>query len=105
MEQKHLNTFFVIVSAVASVVFTVVTLTDRVTQKKVEKIRFDKNEIVRIDSLLDAREKKVLDSLTVVINSLRSQDARLNDFNFKIRKQNEKLDHIYSSIHIDRPDF
>jgi hypothetical protein len=104
MNSPQLSTALLLI-IVGCVVFTLVNSMLPHETKVVQQIKFDRDELVRIDSLLDIREKKVLDSVAVVIDALKSQDKRLNDFNTKIRKQNEKLDKIYSGIDIDRPDF
>jgi hypothetical protein len=104
MKGQTINTVVLYVIAIVSIFLLVNSFTPN-KEIKVQQINTERLDIVRLDSLLDAHERKILDSMHIVINKLERQDSRLTDFNYKMKKQNEKLDRIYSGIDVTRPDW
>lgn len=66
----------------------------------------EKVEIVKLDSLHNARFKILIDSLQKTSDRLRARDLQLDKFNTQLRTQNAKLEKIYNSLPvIERPNF
>lgn len=68
-------------------------------------IRLEKESLMTLDSLQGLREEAFLDSMHSVIGKLEVKDKSLTEFNRLIKIQNEKLDKLYRSVPVDRPEF
>lgn len=73
---------------------------------EIERLKKNSEEIVNWDSIISANERKLLDSIGRVSESLSKAKQDLHNENTKLRRQNEQLEKRFHAITInDRPDF
>ncbi len=77
----------------------------RLRDKEINQIDDVRKDIIRLDSLQDVREKRMMDSLKKEISSSQVELKSIRVINQKLNQQNEKLDRLYNSIHADMPAF
>lgn len=77
----------------------------RKPEKRLMQIDSLRKEIILMDSLDDAKDKQLLDSIRSEIRKSQKELQSIKSINQKLNQQNEKLDRLYNSIHADMPNF
>lgn len=75
------------------------------SKQEVKQIYNEEKLLIRIDSIVGARQDQYIDSVKNEIQTLQKDVQKLEKINSKLNQQNEKLDRIYRSISPQLPEF
>lgn len=74
-------------------------------EQEIRDLKNRKDQILKLDSIRSATEKRVYDSLSKI---LASRDARINQMELSIKKaheEHEQLQKLYNSVRVAMPKF
>lgn len=101
-----MNKIIIILLVIVALAFyTVAIRTQPKGNPETHQIDLIRKDIIRMDSVNHIKQKQAQDSIRKDINGMRQSIQVINSVNTKLKKQNEKLDIIYNSIHADMPEF
>lgn len=104
--QKLINTLILAALGVAGITFYFQERKSAQLEAEVEKLKRSVTNVVNYDSIVSAAEKRLLDSIKTVRESLEETKQFQHDENRRLRRRNEDLERRFRDLDLgDRPDF
>lgn len=103
---KFLTIILILALIITGAKLYLLHLDSRHVNTELKKLKENTDIVIQLDSAVTAKEKRLLDSVKVLRESLERIKKNQHDENTKLRKRNEDLERRFRDLDVsDRPDF